>query len=149
MNTQQEKLDLQRENTHDLNNERVHIENIFNSRFNYFILFFTLFISIEIAILIADTLTAKTKISLICILSIVGTCISSLIWYTLVVVYKRLEIILKEKDKYSYISTLIYKEKARCAQLSSNYVLGWIIPLISTVCMFVSFVISVYCAVMH
>ena len=104
----EKKLQIQHESCGwTLYTERAHVENIFYSRFNYFMLFFTLFVSVIVAIYVSDDINYKGWIMFF--LSLWGFIILLCLRRTLIKTYKFLECILKWLDSMSqnYVSPMI------------------------------------------
>ena len=86
----EKKLQIQHESCGwTLYTERAHVENIFYSRFNYFMLFFTLFVSVIVAIYVSDDINYKGWIMFF--LSLWGFIILLWLRRTLIKTYKFLE----------------------------------------------------------
>lgn len=77
-------------------NEREHIENLFYSRFNFFLVFFGMFVA-AIATFLSSSTTMQNPIIVLGTL-LLGILVLLLIQYTLCNIYRTLEIILKIID---------------------------------------------------
>ena len=81
------KLQIQHESCGwTLYSERAHVENIFYSRFNYFMLIFTLFVSVIVAVYVSDDVNHKG--CTIFFLSLWGSFILGYLEYTLIKTFK-------------------------------------------------------------
>ena len=146
----EKKLQIQHESCGwTLYTERAHVENIFYSRFNYFMLFFTLFVSVIVAIYVSDDINYTGWIMFF--LSLWGFIILLCLRRTLIKTYKFLECILKWLDSMSqnYVSPMIRmrfgpRKYEKMNYKSTNYMLAYIIPMVCIIFMGIACVFSVF-----
>jgi hypothetical protein len=149
------KLQIQHESCGwTLYSERAHVENIFYSRFNYFMLIFTLFVSVIVAVYVSDDVNHKG--CTIFFLSLWGSFILGYLEYTLIKTFKVLELVLKWLDQMypgdiseNYVSPMISKQfdprkYGKFSWKSTNSILTYIIPSTCFVFMIIVLVFSIF-----
>lgn len=114
-----------------VNKEREYVENLFYSKFNFFILFFTLFLGLEITVINAEYSPCYfDKWQILLLLMAISLFISTGISYTLIRSRKILEEVLKIRDKNDELAKELKKKIGRGY---TNLIIGVVIPILCTV----------------
>lgn len=114
-----------------VNKEREYVENLFYSKFNFFILFFTLFLGLEITVINTEYSPCYfDKWQILLLLMAISLFISTGISYTLIRSRKILEEVLKIRDKNDELAKELKKKIGRGY---TNLIIGVVIPILCTV----------------